>query len=394
MKTLLYLASGAYSQEYSSLPFDKMFFVDCSTGFQRGYPEPPTHMRFIGKDALLSIDQLKRYNVRIDCLVVINEGLYGGGGSYPMFADFLMGYLYPLLKDEFTLITDLTPYQTTKYKALTKLDWAVEKVAELFPGDKNYLNPHIFTTFASNKAEPFGQVFKMRKVDCKTVFHTKNNQIKVKIIHGSIWSDADDLDYIGLKWANNGVQLERRGNRNFRTSGEFFTSKRNVHNLHNKSFEEVLHDAELNKAEVIGLTPWRANDYNEVLALIENHQGANLKEVRFYHLNSNDFDGVYKSYANHIIEAYPNFFSDIIQSDAYKNQYLSVIKRGQGSLMLILCAEITQALSPKEDFRFSIIKMDSNELCVQSRTKNQFIQGLLQMANNIINYRKLNLWQQ
>lgn len=385
MKTLLYLASGAYSPQYSSLPFDKMFFVDCDTGLKRSYPEPPTHIRFIGKDALLSIDQLKRDNVHIDCLVVINEGLFEGGGSYPMFADFLMGYLYPLLKDEFTLITDLIPYQTTEYKALSKLDWAVEKVAELFPGDNNYLNPHIFTTYASNKAEPFGQVFKMRKVDCKTVFHTENNHIKVKLIHGSIWSDADDLDYIGLKLANDGVRLHISGIRNIRTSSEFFASKRNVHNLQNKSFEEILHEAESKKVEVIGLTPWGANDYEEVLALLENHQGANLKEVRFYHINSNDFEGIYRSYANRIIEAYPVFFSDIKQSDAYYNHYLTVIKRGHGSLMLKLCAEITQALSASEDFRFSIIKMDSDELCVQSRTKNQFIQGLLQMANNTFN---------
>lgn len=380
MKTLLYLASGAFNKDYSSLPFDKMFFVDYNSALKRSYPEPPTHVCFIGKDALLSVDQLKRDNVRIDCLVVINEGQFEGNGSYPMFADFLMGYLYPLLKEEFTLITDLTPYQTTKYKALSKLDWAVEKVAELFPRDKNYLNPCIFTKQASKNEESFGKVFKMRKVYCKSDFYTRNNRIKVKLIHGSIWSDEDDLDLIGLKFSNDVVRLHGRAMRGIRTSGDFFASKRNVLNLQNKSFEEVLLAAESNKAEVIGLTPWGANNYGEVLAFLENHQGIQVKEVRFYHLNSNDFDGIYRSYANRIIEAYPDFFSDIIQSDAYKNQYLSVIKRGYGSLMLKLCAEITQALSANEDFRFSEIKIESNELRVQSRTKNQFIQGLLQMA--------------
>jgi hypothetical protein len=380
MKNLLYLASGAYSFKYSSLPFDRMYFADYNTSFQRGYPDEPTHIRFIGKDALLVIDQLKMDNVRIDCLVVINEGLWEGGGMYPLFSDFLMGYLHPLLKEEFTLITDLNYYKTTTYKALSKLDWAVEKISELFPGDQNYISPRIFTTYASDMAEPFGQVFKMRKVDCDTVLSTKNNRLKIKLIHGSIWTDADDLDYIGLKLSNDGVRLPSTGIRNIQTSSDFFSAKTNVHNLNNKSIEEILQDAESTGVEILGLTPWGAKDYDKVLALLENHQGTNLKEVRFYHLNNNDFEGIYRSYANRIIEAYPNFFSDIIQSNAYYNQYLSVIKRGRGSLMLKLCTEIEKALKADEDFRFSEIKIDSNELRVQSRSNNQFVQGLLQMA--------------
>ncbi len=384
MHTFLYLASGSYNINYEKLNFNKMYFVDSNIGLRKSYPENSNSIRFIAKDALLAIDHLKAENVRVDCLVIINEGLFEGGGSYPMFADFLMGYLYPLLTDEFSLITDLTPYQTTKYKALSKLDWAVEKVEELFLGDKDYLNPRIFSTHTSNK-ERFGQVFRMRKVDSKTVFNTRNNRIIVKLIHGSIWSDTDDLDYIGLKLSNDGVHLHSRGKRNIRTSGEFFASKPYVHNIQNKSFEEVLADAESNSAEIIGFTPWSENDYDEVLTLLEKHKGTQVKEVRFYHLKKNDFEGIYRSYANRIIETCPNYFSNIIQSDVSENQYLTLIKRGYGSLILKLCEEITQALSTDEEFSFSIIKMDSDELCVQSRTKNEVIQGLLQMAMQLNN---------
>ncbi len=377
MKTLVYLASGPFKKEYFTLPFDAMYFIDYNSGFKRYYPQEPSHIKFIGKDALLSIDQLKRDNVRIDCLVVINEGLSEGAGHYPIYSDFLMGYLYPLLKKEFILITDLKPYQTTSYKALAKLDWAAEKVQELFPGDSDYINPNVFTKDTLEEAT-FGQVFKMRKVNLETVIKTRNNKIKVKLKRNSIWSDANDLDYIGLKLSNDGVRLSR-GIGNIRTSKDFFSAINNVQNLENKSFEEILRDAESKKAQVLGLTPWGANDYENVLTLLENHQGAQVKEVRFYHLNKNDFAGIYESYADQIIAAYPNFFSHIIQSDAHFNQYLSVIKMGYGSLMQKLCAEITQALKTDEVFNFSEIKIESNALHVKSRSKNQFIQCLLEM---------------
>lgn len=384
MKTLLYLASGPFKEEYTKLPFDSMYFIDSNRALKQTFPVYPARIKFIGRDALMAIDLLKRDHIKIDCLVIINEGLFGGGGSYPIFSDFLMGYLSPFLKDEFMLITDLNPYQTTNFKALAKLDWAVEKVTEVFPGDKNYINPRIFTTYATAD-ETFGQVFKMRKIKDETVFYTKYSQLKIRLIHGSIWNDAHDLDFIGLYLSNEGMRLTDRSIRNIKTSSDFFRSKPNVYNLTETTIEDVLIDAETKKAEVIDLVPWGASNYDHVFSFLEQHNTNSIKEVRFYHLNRNDFEGLYKSYANQIIEAYPNFFSDIIQSNAYYNQYLSVIKRSYGALMLKLCVEINQALSAEEDFRFSIIKLDSDELCVQSSTKSQFIQGLLQMANNTFN---------
>ena len=55
-----------------------------------------------------------------------------------------MGYLSPFLKDEFMLITDLNPYQTTNFKALAKLDWAVEKIIlwERTVADENVIHIH------------------------------------------------------------------------------------------------------------------------------------------------------------------------------------------------------------------------------------------------------------
>jgi hypothetical protein len=127
MKTLLYLASGKYYPEYAALPFDRLIFVDRSQGYAKSYPENNPQIRFIVADALRAIDMLKQEEVKVDCLVSVNEGLDEGGGNYPIFSGFLMGYLSPLLHDTFTLVCNLNNYKS-KYKILNKLDWGFKKL--------------------------------------------------------------------------------------------------------------------------------------------------------------------------------------------------------------------------------------------------------------------------
>jgi hypothetical protein len=107
MKRLLYLASGAYQSAYKTLPFERMYFVDANRKLKESFRFASKHHRFLASDALLAVDYLIRKQLKIDCLVVVNEGLFEGSGHYPMFSDFLMGYLSPILKDDFLLICDV-----------------------------------------------------------------------------------------------------------------------------------------------------------------------------------------------------------------------------------------------------------------------------------------------
>jgi hypothetical protein len=110
MKRLLYIASGAYESAYQELPFDRLYFVDSNRKLKESFRFASKRHRFLAMDALFAVDYLISKQIKIDCLVVMNEGLFQGSGQYPMFSDFLMGYLSPILKDDFLLITDLHPY--------------------------------------------------------------------------------------------------------------------------------------------------------------------------------------------------------------------------------------------------------------------------------------------
>jgi len=118
MKTLLYLASGEYSPVYENLPYDQIICVDRCSDLVRTYPLKSTKVRFIGRDALFAIDQLQQEGTQIHALVSMNEGLFEGGGSYPIFSGFLMGYLAPILAEELVLICDLSYYNQSNMKGL------------------------------------------------------------------------------------------------------------------------------------------------------------------------------------------------------------------------------------------------------------------------------------
>ncbi|RAR73731.1 hypothetical protein [Flavobacterium aciduliphilum] len=182
-KNLLYLASGGYKPEYENLPFDHLYFVDGNANFKKSYPENHPKITFLGMDALFAVDYLKSKQVKIDCLVIINEGLYEGGGSYPLFSDFLIGYLSPILKEEYLLICDLR-YYDSNLNAVTKMDWGHKILKKITSKDYEYINPKLFTShreFSPDKA--FGNVFLMKKDHKVTTIKSLNPSIKIEIVH-------------------------------------------------------------------------------------------------------------------------------------------------------------------------------------------------------------------
>jgi hypothetical protein len=198
MKTLLYLASGEYYPEYYTLPFDRLIFVDRNLDFAQSYPKNDPRIRFIAADALLAIDMLKQEGVKIDCLVSVNEGLYGGGGNYAIFTGFLMGYLSPLLNDEITLVCNLN-YYASELKILNKLDWGFKKIKKLKPGMLEYIDPLQFSSSQLERVSAnFGNVFLMEREKSELYFDLPESLTQIKIIHGSIWEDEQILDMIGL----------------------------------------------------------------------------------------------------------------------------------------------------------------------------------------------------
>jgi len=303
MKTLLYLASGEYYPEYETLPFDRLIFVDRSQSYAKSYPKNNPRIRFIAADALLAIDMLKKEGVKIDCLVSLNEGLFEGGGSYPIFSGFLMGYLSPLLNDNITLVCDLN-YYVSKFKILNKLDWGFKKNKKLSPAMPEYIDPAQFSSSQRERVSAnFGNVFLMEREKSEISFKLPESLTQIKIIHGSIWADEQTLNVIGINllskyslcdYNNDNYTNHNKNNKKteytkINTVNQFFNAKPKVMDINGKSFPEIMEYCIEKGYKHIGLTPWNKGNYQDVINYLKNINEIPFHSINFYHLNKKDF---------------------------------------------------------------------------------------------------------
>ena len=284
--TLLYLASGRYRTIYEELPFDNVILVDRS--IRRNDEVPPgSKVTLIPGDALRGIRRLKQEkDLRINCLVSVNEGLYGGGGDYPIFSDFLLGYLSPLLTDELLVITDINYYKPAQIaKKVKKMDWGFGKI-EIDSNHPRYIDPRIFTTYGGQERPNYGDVFLLTRINGRNLLPL-NEKLTIELIHGSIWEHEQSLDLLGIN-----LRLRENENPRYPVTG-FFQGHGKVYNIHGNSIEEILAHAEDRKLEYLGLTPWMKGDYGHVIEFLRNYQPKYLKKISFFHLRRNDFRMLY-----------------------------------------------------------------------------------------------------
>ena len=381
-KTLLYLASGGYKLEYEDLAFDHLYFVDGNSNFKKSYPEDHPKITFLGMDALFAIDQLKSKQVKIDCLVLINEGLWQGGGSYPLFSDFLIGYLSPILQDEYLLICDLS-YYDSNLNAVTKMDWGHKIIKNLKSEDNGYINPQLFTSYREfSQDEAFGEVFQMEK-SCKvTPLNSINSDVKIEIVHGSIWEDENDLDFIGLNLRSKHQLVGKANGR--QNVVDFFESKPKVHNIKEKQFLEIMDSCIKSNAKRVGLVAWNNGNYEEIVNLINALPTNNLELIRFYHLNIGDFDDIYAVYACDIIDNYPDYFNQINNDNMRLLQFQEVVSIGYGQAIEKLCEMITlHTINNTSHFCFTQIKIKLGKLRIYTNTKDLYILGLVRMTEEM-----------
>ena len=249
---------------------------------------------------------LKQEGVKIDCLVSLNEGLYGGGGNYPIFSGFLMGYLSPLLNDRFTLVCNLN-YYASELKILNKLDWGFKKNKMLKPSMPDYIDPALFSySQHQSKNANFGNVFIMEREKSEIAFNLPDSLTKIKIIHGSIWEDEQTLDLIGLNllsrhslydynndnYTNHNKNNNKTENTKINTVKQFFNAKPKVIDINGKSFSEIMEYCEGEGCKHIGITPWNKGNYQDVINYLKNLKNNPFKSITFYYLNKKDFKGL------------------------------------------------------------------------------------------------------
>ena len=265
-KTLLYLASGTYTEGYKELPFDNAILVD--TSFKSINSEG--NLITLKADAVEAVCLLQNIGVKIDTFVCINEGLSEGGGVYAINSNWFIGLLMPLLKENYVHISCPSYYGSGCWRKYTNIPFERETIE---PNHASYVDPKMFSYCWGERSTV--------EVRSKIVSPPKILQfdnVEVAIHRKSIWEDYEKLDKLFVRATND--------------------EKKRVSKLFPKatsmtdSFDNILNDCGTKGFSDIGFVPWLRGEYNGVIETVKNYKGVQIK-VNFYHLNKNDFRQLY-----------------------------------------------------------------------------------------------------
>ena len=288
-KTLAYFASGGYHRTYQYLPFDKVYLIDNCFRYRYRTTDPRFKKNInqigkvtcIGMDALESISYLKKESVKIDFFVSLNEGLWEGGGSYPINSDFFLGYAMPLLNDRYYHLMDIEYYRgrivsnrnySYNPQRSVSMDLPYTKT-EINTRHPYYLNPALFSSYNSHSR---AKIYFMQKI--KNINEYKiNEKLKISIVHDSIWNYYDELDILALSISNQG-------------QGDFFKKiTKVVDNTDISSFKEILYSSSKKMIHRVGFNPWLKDEYKQVYNFLIKFEPPFPMHIHFYHLNKEDY---------------------------------------------------------------------------------------------------------
>lgn len=292
MKTLLYLASGTYQDHYDELPYDLLILVDRGIQTQvtlRGLGQNSGKIVLeLGMDALDAIKLLRDLKVKIDSLVCQNEGLYGGGGDYPVLSGLVMGYALPLFQPELILVCNPDYYCNYLGNVFQKQTlWGFQKI-ELKEEDNGYLCPAQFSMYEQRVNRE--KVFRLIKnLESRTYrFHMLN----VTLIKDSIWSDQKLLDHIVFPLE---VLTDRRDRKlDYGLAIEFIKKQPKVCLLDYSNLYDLLAlGSGLQPKKRIGMLAHSFFDNAENLRILTGRnfvEQISFPEIRFYCLTQGEFD--------------------------------------------------------------------------------------------------------
>ena len=276
MKTLVYFASGPVEERYHTLDFDKIYFVDnCFKNDGKNSIHQDGKITCVGMDCLESIDFFKKEGVKIDYFVSLNEGLFEGGGRYAINSDFFLGYVMPLLKNNYIhiMVADKSVYTTRSpnnkmYNVTMDLPYDIVEIDE---NDDKYLSPHFF--YYSRV-----KVLKMSKLMAAPCEISINPMINIKIIHDSIWNYYKELDSLAISISQQG-------------QGNFFNEYRfpKILDLKKMKIDELFNYCEYHEIKKIGFIPWGKKNYKGFIEKLKERKSNYPNEILLFHLNRNDY---------------------------------------------------------------------------------------------------------
>lgn len=382
-KILLYLASGPYKADYEDLAFERVILVDRLPN-KEVIPND-SKVEYWRMDALNAIDEISRRKLKIDCLVSLNDGMFEGGGSYPIFSEFLLGYLHPHLSDDLLVITDLNYYKCLRIsKIIGKMDWGFTSSVVKSNND-DFINPLIFSYGMTQEnckhINDFGNVFKLKRD--RKIYSNKIHAHQISVRHTSIWEDEDELDFIGLSMPTDNTEHNRRSFG--RIEWNFFNQKQKVYSIRNLSFQEVINLAIKKGAKKIGLLPWLNGNYSDVLQVLKDNNVEGGLDIRFYHLQKQDFEQIRLSLSTYFFSMYSTLFETITNVNEESVNFQEVLNNGFGSEIVQLCDVISNEnskYSSRKPVVFKKIELNKNKLQIHlNHYDNKTINKLVDKLN-------------
>ena len=382
-KILLYLASGPYKSDYEDLAFERVILVDRLSN-KEVIPND-SKVEYWRMDALNAIDEISRRKLKIDCLVSLNDGMFEGGGSYPIFSEFLLGYLHPHLSDDLLVITDLNYYKSLRIsKIIGKMDWGFTSSVVKSNND-DFINPLIFSYGMTQEnckhINDFGNVFKLKRD--RKIYSNKIHAHQISVRHTSIWEDEDELDFIGLSMPTDNTEHNRRSFG--RIEWNFFNQKQKVNSIRNLSFQEVINLAIKKGAKKIGLLPWLNGNYSDILQVLKDNNVEGGLDIRFYHLQKQDFEQIRLSLSTYFFSMYSTLFETITNVNEESLNFQEVLNNGFGSEIVQLCDVISNEnskYSSRKPVVFKKIELNKNKLQIHlNHYDNKTINKLVDKLN-------------
>jgi hypothetical protein len=273
MKTIAYFASGIEKMDLSSFGYDRIILVD--NGFKTGeynikIENNKTIIR-MGCDAITAVDILKDKKIKLDCFISINEGLYEGGGNYPLNGEYFLSYLSPILKNTYYHLYAPNYYNTIDFRTLSSKN-VFRKGSFYKEKEVDFKIAEIIPSTLNNAANYKLKCFQMQRKIEET--YILDNDNKVKLIYGNIWNHIEEFEYVFLP----SNKLTR-----------FIKNHKNIHWFLKGNFPfNELENVNCKIPIKIAILPWYSKNYKvELGKLVEFAKNKNI-QIDFFFQDSRD----------------------------------------------------------------------------------------------------------
>jgi hypothetical protein len=283
-KNLVYFASGTYvNPEYKKLKYENVFLIDYCFR-QNSYDGEKIFC--LKLDNIEAVNLFRVLEIKIHFFVGLNEGLNEGGGRYPINSDSFIGYCFPLFTDRLLHIGCKDYYHGTEFAHLRQhfLDLPFQEKLELTNDSQDYISPSHF----SNLGQRATLIALNKKV--KRIHKISSSLIDIYVEHNSVWSAKDELDAIFTRFDTEFQKIMiQKFNKNV-----FPIKSYSMYEPQYKTYDtnEIIELCQNNKFRKIGLVPNGMN-YTNQIKLFEQQANGFPKVIRYFHLNKDDFKGLY-----------------------------------------------------------------------------------------------------